>query len=69
MHDSVLEDFCGEAMGRGDYSTFAENYRTLFIEEVPKFVPDLGAKSVALSNKLTSCRQESRLASPVRGPL
>merc|ERR1740129_1676017 len=40
----TFEDLCGKNMGRADYSTIAENYHTLFIEEVPKFKPDLGAE-------------------------
>ena len=40
-----FEDLCGETLGRGLYSAFAENYRTLFFDEVPKCEPDLGAMS------------------------
>ena len=41
----TVENLCGKNTGHADYTTIADNYHTLFIEEVPKFKPDLGAKS------------------------
>lgn len=64
----TFEDLCGKNMGRADYSTIAENYNTLFIEEVPKFKPDLGAefrRFVSLTDILYGKKVALRLQSEV----
>eukprot|EP00928_Gymnodinium_smaydae_P043254 TRINITY_DN29020_c0_g2_i1.p1 TRINITY_DN29020_c0_g2~~TRINITY_DN29020_c0_g2_i1.p1 ORF type:complete len:641 (+),score=119.33 TRINITY_DN29020_c0_g2_i1:61-1983(+) len=37
-------DLCAGNLGRAEYSTLAERFRTLFIAGVPRFSPDLGAE-------------------------
>jgi len=39
-----FHDLCGENLGRADYSVIAEHFHTIFVSDVPKFVPDLGAE-------------------------
>jgi predicted ATPase len=40
----TFADLCKSNMGRADYSVLAEHCHTIFIEDVPKFEPDLGAE-------------------------
>jgi len=39
-----FHDLCVKNLGRADYSTIAEHFHTVFVDGVPKFVPDLGAE-------------------------
>jgi len=37
-------DLCVRTLGRADYSVLAEKFHTIFIDDVPRFRPDLGAE-------------------------
>lgn len=39
-----FDNLCKASLGRADYSVIAEEFHTIFVHDVPKFRPDLGAE-------------------------